>query len=101
MRTVHGIKYGTGDFVFVHNKRTASQNTAKTKSLNWRDYWVAKILEIRASGPFHVYVRVYWMYSWTDLPLKTQAKPDIYFENELVASNHSKRSFCQKKCAHR
>lgn len=51
--------------------------------------WVAKILEIRASDEFHVYVRVFWMYSPDDLP---RGRKHNHRSNELVGSNHSKLS---------
>lgn len=60
-------------------------------------YWVAKILEIRASDEYHVYLRIYWMYSPDDLPRDTihannlvGERQYLYSENEIVASNHSK-----------
>ena len=59
-------------------------------------YWVAKILEIRASDENHVFARVYWMYSPDDLPRNGSGGETVvgegqhyYSPNELVASNHS------------
>lgn len=59
--------------------------------------WVAYILEIRASDPDHVYVRIYWMYRPDDLPRGTndgmrviQGRQSYHGMDELIASNHSK-----------
>ena len=50
-----------------------------------RDCWVAKVLEIRARGPSHVYLRVLWLY-WPE-ELK-EGRNDYHSSLELVASNH-------------
>lgn len=67
-----------------------------TNDLDQLGYWVAKILEIRASDEYHVYARIYWMYSPGDLPRDVLDGDSlvgdrryIYSQNELVASNHS------------
>ncbi|KID81927.1 ebs-bah-phd domain-containing protein [Metarhizium guizhouense ARSEF 977] len=70
------------------------RHTDTTKNLEGQDYWVAKILEVRASDRYHVYARVYWMYSPDDLPRKALHGDSLvrgsnfHFQNELVASNH-------------
>jgi hypothetical protein len=48
-------------------------------------FWVARILEIRAGSKRHVYLRVYWMYRPEDLPGGRQLH---HGECELIASNH-------------
>lgn len=60
------------------------------------DYWVAKILEVRALDEHHVYARVYWMYSPDELPPNTldnkklvSGRQPYHGQNELIASNHS------------
>lgn len=63
---------------------------------NKANYWVAQILEVRASDAFHVYARVYWMYWPEELPLgtldgkrKIAGRQPYHGQHELVASNHS------------
>ncbi|PWI64318.1 hypothetical protein PCL_11289 [Purpureocillium lilacinum] len=59
------------------------------------DYWVAKILEIRALDADNVYGRVIWMYSPDELPPKTlinerfvSGRQPYHGQHELIASNH-------------
>lgn len=65
---------------------------------NMKAFWVAKILQVRASNPQHVYALVTWLY-WTDeLPPPAKKAPDqisvtggkrrYHGEDELVASNY-------------
>ena len=50
-----------------------------------KQFWIARVLEVRASSPSAVYLRVFWMYWPSELP----AGPEHYHgKNELVASNH-------------
>lgn len=49
------------------------------------DFWVAKVLEIRALDAQHVYVRVVWYYWPDELP---DGRRYYHGKNELVASNH-------------
>ena len=50
-----------------------------------KQFWIARVLEVRASSPSAVYLRVYWMYWPTELP----SGQDYYHgKSELVASNH-------------
>ena len=46
--------------------------------------WVAKILEVRASDPSHVFLCVYWLYRPEDLPGGCQP---YHGASELIASN--------------
>ncbi|PON20161.1 hypothetical protein TGAM01_v210983 [Trichoderma gamsii] len=62
---------------------------------NKANYWVAQILEVRASDVFHVYARVYWMYWPEELPVgtldgkrKIAGRQPYHGQHELVASNH-------------
>lgn len=48
-------------------------------------FWIARVLEIKAIDPEHVYLRVFWLY-WPD-ELPDGAQP-YHGKNELVASNH-------------
>lgn len=63
------------------------------------EYWVAKILEIRASDELHVYARIYWMYWPEELPPGTvdginrvKGRQPYHGQDELIASIHSKPS---------
>lgn len=60
------------------------------------DYWVARILELRAADEHHVYARVFGMYSPDELPANTLdgkksvvGRQPYHGANELLASNHS------------
>jgi hypothetical protein len=93
---VNDVKYVTGDFVYITNDTAIEQQVGGVEDLKQLGYWVAKILEIRASDHFHVYARIYWMYSPNDLPRKasggdgmSRARQHCCSQNELVASNHS------------
>ncbi|KJZ68668.1 hypothetical protein HIM_11940 [Hirsutella minnesotensis 3608] len=99
---LNGVKYYTGDFVLIANDKTVKRQEAANDDLrdennpDLADYWVAKILEIRALDESHVYARVYWMYSPDELPenifvneqLKSGCSAPSYRHNELIASNH-------------
>lgn len=96
---VNGNKYPSEAFVFVANDDAVErQRSGKLSQVQVGpgDFWVARILEIRASDEHHVYARVCWMYSPDELPAaamagkKTTAGRQAYHGmNELIASNHS------------
>lgn len=46
--------------------------------------WLAKVLEVRAMDPAHVYLRVFWMYRPEDLP---GGRRPYHGQNEVIASN--------------
>ena len=74
--------FGNGDFVFIyHGSEAQGANLDPAKS----DSWVAKVLEIRAQDPSHVYLRILWLY-WPD-ELPSTGKLDYHAANELIASN--------------
>lgn len=50
-----------------------------------RKFWVARVLEVRASDPTHVYLRVYWLYWPDELP---GGRREYHGKSELVVSNH-------------
>ncbi|KAL7940619.1 hypothetical protein V8C42DRAFT_349358 [Trichoderma barbatum] len=54
---LNGVKYYTEDFVYVANKATVERQnsppTGATKVAKKADYWVARILEVRASNEHH------------------------------------------------
>jgi hypothetical protein len=82
------------------------QQVGAVEDLKQLGYWVAKILEIRASDENHVYVRIYWMYSSEDLPRNAFGSDDMarkrqycHSHNELVSSNHSKLKILYLFCS--
>ncbi|KAK2600236.1 hypothetical protein QQS21_005032 [Conoideocrella luteorostrata] len=98
---LNGYKYCNDDFVYVANEATIERQKATGKSsesgnlLQSADYWVARILEVRASDEHHVYARIYWMYSPDELPPGTldgkksiSGRQPYHGQNELIASNH-------------
>ena len=66
-----------------HGNEAQGANLDVTAS---RDCWIAKVLEIRAHGPSHVYLRVLWLYWPEELP--KEGRKDYHSSLELVASNH-------------
>ena len=50
-----------------------------------RKEWIAYVLEVRAKDPTHVFLRVYWMYSPSELPHGAQK---YHGGTEMIASNH-------------
>ncbi|KAF1833305.1 hypothetical protein BDW02DRAFT_599192 [Decorospora gaudefroyi] len=48
-------------------------------------HWLARVLEIRAGDPSHVYLRVFWTYRPEDLPGGRQRH---HGSSELIVSNH-------------
>ncbi|KJZ68463.1 hypothetical protein HIM_12150 [Hirsutella minnesotensis 3608] len=97
---LNGARYRIGDFVCVANDKSARRREADNDDIrneNVRDpadFWIAKILEIKALDDKHVYARVYWMYSPDDLPAAVIDKQlesgcrISYRQQELIASNH-------------
>ncbi|KKO98179.1 hypothetical protein THAR02_09723 [Trichoderma harzianum] len=96
---LNGVKYYTEDFVYVANEATMERQNSlpagASKVAPKADYWVARILEVRASDEHHVYARVYWMYWPEELPLGTMdgkkqisGRQPYHGQHELVASNH-------------
>ncbi|KAG6018312.1 hypothetical protein E4U41_003976 [Claviceps citrina] len=99
---LNGYKYTHDEFVFIANdttmelqKTTGGQNGDGTSLPQTTDFWVARILEVRASDELHVYARIYWMYSPDELPAGTvdgkrtiSGRQPYHGQNELIASNH-------------
>ncbi|KND90275.1 hypothetical protein TOPH_05085 [Tolypocladium ophioglossoides CBS 100239] len=98
---LNNVKYFTDDYVYIANDATIERQKATNKDperqglLQSTDYWVAKILEVRALDEHHVYARVYWMYSPDELPPNTldgkrlvSGRQPYHGQNELIASNH-------------
>ena len=102
-------KYENVEFIYVANAATKDherqmmtkeEHTSGDSLLQAADYWVAKILEIRAKDENHVYARIYWMYWPDELPPRTidgrktiSGRQSYHGQNELVASNHSTTQF--------
>ncbi|KAI9745123.1 MAG: hypothetical protein M1818_001401 [Claussenomyces sp. TS43310] len=82
---IYGEKYSISDDVYVRHQGTPEKDASEG------DYWVAKILEVRASSSSNVMTRVMWYYSPKDLPKKkgmsTGARA-YHGRHELIASNH-------------
>ncbi|KHN93860.1 ebs-bah-phd domain-containing protein [Metarhizium album ARSEF 1941] len=98
---LNGYKYCNDDFIYVANEATIERQKSTGKNadagnlLQSNDYWVARILEVRAADEHHVYARIYWMYSPDELPPGTQdgkktisGRQPYHGQNELIASNH-------------
>lgn len=100
--SVNGTKYFNESYIRVANEATLEHqknesDPTTTDGLQKRnDYWVARILEIRATDEFHVYARVFWMYWPDELPATTMdgktmvGRRPYHGQRELIASNHSK-----------
>ncbi|CVL08164.1 uncharacterized protein FMAN_16255 [Fusarium mangiferae] len=95
---VNGVNYPVKNFIKVANKATVEQQKSRSnQETNYTepgDYWVAYIIEIRASDKHHVYILVYWMYWPDELPLGArigrkvvQGRQPYHGANELIASN--------------
>jgi len=61
---------------------------------DYRNFWVARILDLRAKSPSHVYARLYWLYWPDDLPnSRSKSEPKYsgrrpyHGKDELIASN--------------
>ncbi|KAF3168400.1 hypothetical protein TWF106_003395 [Orbilia oligospora] len=50
-----------------------------------RREWIAKVLDVRADDPSHVYVRIAWFYWPEDLPM---GRMEYHGRNEVIESNH-------------
>ncbi|KAG6008876.1 hypothetical protein E4U21_003687 [Claviceps maximensis] len=98
---LNGYKYAHDEFVYIANdttielEKTTGKNADGESLLQSTDYWVARILEVRASDELHVYARIYWMYSPDELPPGTvdgnktiAGRQPYHGQNELIASNH-------------
>lgn len=68
-----------GQFIFVKNpeKELGTPDTIP--------HWFARVLEVRAANPAHVYLRVFWLYRPEDLP---GGRKPHHGQSELIVSNH-------------
>ncbi|MCJ1481006.1 hypothetical protein MMC06_001162 [Schaereria dolodes] len=76
-------QFGVGDYIYVNHGEI--QYGATIADRDERDFWIARVLEVRARDPQHVYLRVYWMYWPGELPGGRQS---YHGKDELLASNH-------------
>ena len=60
-------------------------NTGDLTESEEQQFWVARVLEIRAVDEAHVYLRVYWLYWPEELP---EGRQPYHGQKELIASNH-------------
>ncbi|KAI9679977.1 MAG: hypothetical protein M1817_004992 [Caeruleum heppii] len=67
------------------NHASADASGSLPAHLPEREYWTARVLEIRATDPQNVYLRVHWFYSPPEL--RDGAKP-YHGKDELLPSNH-------------
>jgi hypothetical protein len=82
----NGIRYAIGDFIKVANEQSLKrQRTHRTQRPQRHLHWIARVLEVRATDPAHVYVRVAWMYWPHDLP---SGGGHDYAPAEVIMSNH-------------
>ena len=75
--------FGIHDFIYVNHSE--AKHGALIPDEDEHHFWIARVLEVRAVDPQHVYLRVYWMYWPSELPT---GRMSYHGKNELVASNH-------------
>ncbi|OBT70155.1 hypothetical protein VE03_00514 [Pseudogymnoascus sp. 23342-1-I1] len=88
--TLDGVDYRKNEFVYIRPPGLELDGDDDE-----RKFWVAQILEIRATGPRHVYALVSWMY-WPDQLVNAHVGAEkpmslrrwYHGKHELVASNH-------------
>jgi hypothetical protein len=74
-------QFAVHDYVYVNNGQVGQFEEADDD----KQFWIARVLEVRASGPTSVYLRVYWLYWPSELP---EGAKSYHGKSELVASNH-------------
>ena len=79
---VSNKNFGNGDYVYIYHGTEAQGANLDTSR---GDCWVGKVLEIRAQGPSHVFLRVLWLYWPEELPV--EGRRDYHATSELIASN--------------
>ncbi|KAL9113415.1 MAG: hypothetical protein Q9227_002456 [Pyrenula ochraceoflavens] len=79
-------KFSTGEHVFINHRRNLPPpSSADDVAFDRENNWIAKVLEVRAVDPQHVYLRVFWLYWPEELPGGRQAH---HGDSEVVMSNH-------------
>lgn len=79
-------------------RKEDTPKTKETEAGKLTDFWVARILQVRAKNAQHVYALVAWLYWPTEIPIPTVKSADLlnaksgkrkyHGANELVASNY-------------
>jgi hypothetical protein len=77
--TISEAEFEVGQTIFV--SKTEEEQDAESAI----QYWIGKVLEVRAGDAAHVYLRVYWLYRPEDLP---GGRQPYHADSELIASNH-------------
>ena len=89
INTVADNKFSLGSHVYVSHpnspKNPSDYKFVASEEQKEPDFWVAKVLEVRASDQQHVYLRVFWLYWPDELP---GGREKYHGQNEVVMSNH-------------
>ena len=81
LNTVGDENFALNEYIYVNNGKAAGGGL----DMDDQQFWVARVLEIRAVDEAHVYLRVYWLYWPEELP---DGRQPYHGQKELVASNH-------------
>ncbi|TKA55265.1 hypothetical protein B0A49_07907 [Cryomyces minteri] len=79
--TLTSEKFEIGDVVLVQKDEVQGSK----EDIDVQSQWKAKLLEVRARGPEHVFVRVYWLYRPEDIP---GGRKPHHGRNELLPSDY-------------
>jgi len=92
---IQGEVYKNNQFVFVRGENTPKDKDTEGQP---KDFWVARILQVRAKNAQHVYALIAWMYWPEELPPPSQKSKDMESKDsgkrtyhgghELIASNY-------------
>ncbi|KAH8797648.1 hypothetical protein F5884DRAFT_251688 [Xylogone sp. PMI_703] len=90
---MRGKLYTKNDFVYVKGEGASPEHEEEH---GHESLWVARMLQIRAKDPQHVYALVAWMFWKHQLPYKESKQANVsdlkmttyYGNNELIASNY-------------
>lgn len=74
--------FGANDFISVNHSNVANGELLTTE--DEKQFWVARVLEIRAKDSQNVYLRVFWCYWPNELPMGSQS---YHGKDELIVSN--------------
>lgn len=77
-----------GETVFINHSSALPQivpDDSDDLAFDRENNWIAKVLEVRAKDPQHVYLRVFWLYWPEELP---HGREPYHGESEVVMSNH-------------
>jgi hypothetical protein len=89
--SVQNQKFSTGEVVYI-NKHTPPREPPDTDAsedeildFDKQNLWVGQVLEVKASGPSQVWLRVFWLYWPEELP---RGRQKYHGNQELIMSNH-------------